>query len=182
MSQVFKPLKPFWPVLEYKDAKQTETSTGLYIAWLLILYYWIVLYCKESIHFKLYQVLSLFKLAEKPHHDSSEETHSLSTAGVWRHIPIAHCEEGDGYEPQCCVHVTSHFCGPSAKQERELSVFYHKSYQMYSYTTWSVMKNINEGTLIFECRLGMKITRKSTTNHHIWNQYFSGFKLCWDRT
>lgn len=39
------------------------------------------------------------------YHDTSEETHGLATAGVGRNISIAHCEEGDGYEPQGCVHV-----------------------------------------------------------------------------
>lgn len=40
------------------------------------------------------------------YHDACEETHQLPTAGVRGHISIAHCEEGDSYEPQCCVHAT----------------------------------------------------------------------------
>lgn len=49
-------------------------------------------------------------------HDSSEETNRLATAGSGRYIPVAHCEEGDGYEPHSCVHVTCCCLGLSFTQ------------------------------------------------------------------
>lgn len=45
------------------------------------------------------------------YHDAREETHRLATGGVGRHIPVAHCKEGDGYEPQSCRHVACCFLG-----------------------------------------------------------------------
>lgn len=44
-------------------------------------------------------------------HDSSEETHRFATAGVGRHVPVAHGEEGDGDEPHSRVHVAGRYRG-----------------------------------------------------------------------
>ena len=59
----------------------------------------------------MHEIFSVLNMTFSQHatqpsyHDSSEETHCLATAGGGRHIPIANCEEGDGYEPHSCVHV-----------------------------------------------------------------------------
>lgn len=53
------------------------------------------------------------------YHDSSEEAHRLAAGSVGRHVPVAHCEEGDGYEPQSRVHVARGFLGLPAERERE---------------------------------------------------------------
>jgi len=45
------------------------------------------------------------------YHDSSEETHRFATAGVGRHVPVAHGEEGDGDEPHSRVHVAGRYRG-----------------------------------------------------------------------
>lgn len=55
------------------------------------------------------------------YHDSGEETHRLATAGGGCHIAIAHCEEGDGDEPQRCVHVACRCLGlPAGRRKHGL--------------------------------------------------------------
>lgn len=58
--------------------------------------------------------LRLSKIFQAGYHDSSEETHGPAAAGGGSHIPIAHCEKGDGYEPQSRVHVAGgYLCLPA---------------------------------------------------------------------
>lgn len=51
-------------------------------------------------------------------HDSCEETDRLATAGFRCHIPVAHSEEGDRYEPQSCFHVARGLLSPSLTQSK----------------------------------------------------------------
>lgn len=53
------------------------------------------------------------------YHDSREETHRLAAGGFGRHVPVAHCEEGDGHEPQGRVHSAGHFSGFPAGGEMQ---------------------------------------------------------------
>lgn len=53
------------------------------------------------------------------YHDSREETHRLAAGGFRRHVPVTHCEEGDGHKPQGSVHFTGHFGGFPAGGEMQ---------------------------------------------------------------
>lgn len=68
---------------------------------------------------EIFSFLTFSQQAAQPsYHDSSEETHRLATTGVGRHIPVAHGEEGDGYEPQSRVHVACRFFGLPAGERK----------------------------------------------------------------
>lgn len=78
---------------------------------------------KEHEIFSFFRMIFSQQANRSSYHDSSEETHSLATGGARRHITIAYCEEGDGYEPEGRVHVAGRLRGlPAGRQSRTETV------------------------------------------------------------
>ncbi len=74
---------------------------------------------KEHEIFSFFHITFSQQATKCSYHDSSEETHHPATAGAGRHIPIAHCEEGDGYEPQSHVHVACRLGLPAGRTKQD---------------------------------------------------------------
>ena len=78
---------------------------------------------------KEHEIISFFRMTfsqqanRSSYHDSSEETHSLAAGGAGRHITIAYCEEGNGYEPEGRVHVAGRLGGlPAGRESRTQAI------------------------------------------------------------